>query len=134
MAWWQPPGVFAEASWHLLLAQGMGLQRRQATWLRHSHFHRAAYRLYCTHNDCHANSLVVAALHCQHALAPEQVCPLVHQQPLQPGLQLVHVTHAVPGDAHAADGAVVLVLLVLLQQQQQGGGTWVSWAHYLGTK
>lgn len=63
----------------------------------------------------HRFSPVIAALHCQHPFAPEQVGPLLTQQPPQPLLQQCHVAQALSLNAHTADAAVVLVLLVLLQ-------------------
>lgn len=62
---------------------------------------------------------VVASLHCQHPLAPEQVSALLTQQPAQPLLQLLHVASTNTLDAYTADAAVVLMLLVLLQARAE---------------
>jgi len=57
---------------------------------------------------------LIAAVHHQDALRTEEVRAPVLQQARQPLVEALHIAGALPGDAHAGDGAVVLVLLVLL--------------------
>lgn len=70
----------------------------------------ACYGVYGAHY-----SLVIAAIHTQDTLGPEQVIALVLQQPAQPLLQLVHVQGALHLNTHTAHAVVVLVLLLRLQ-------------------